>query len=234
VADGVSLLLFAGGALELTESLFFMASGSTAALAVAVTLLGPLGCGVERGESRRLGWGGALAVAAFAAFAHVGLLSLQRGELVGWLARGLPILVLALVAIRIGARFDRGEAGWRAAVRRGPALGGTPLAGRIAALRLPRPLAWLCLPLLPVELALRGLSAAAILGYQLTLSRLMPSACRYEPSCSRYGFRAYLCHGTLRGSLLTLVRLIRCSPIGNGGYDPVPEERVSVLPWRRT
>ena len=39
-ADGLSLLLFAGGALELTESLPFMASAPTAALAVAATVLG--------------------------------------------------------------------------------------------------------------------------------------------------------------------------------------------------
>jgi putative membrane protein insertion efficiency factor len=66
--------------------------------------------------------------------------------------------------------------------------------------------------------ALRGLVRA----YQLTVSPLLPAACRFEPSCSRYAMEALTRHGALRGSLLTLKRLGRCHPWGGMGYDPVP------------
>ena len=58
--------------------------------------------------------------------------------------------------------------------------------------------------------------------YQATLSGLFRSACRFEPSCSRYAETAIRHHGTLRGSWLTIRRLARCRPGGGLGYDPVP------------
>ncbi|MCO5172027.1 MAG: membrane protein insertion efficiency factor YidD [Planctomycetes bacterium] len=63
----------------------------------------------------------------------------------------------------------------------------------------------------------------------------MPPACRFEPTCSRYGFEAVWRHGALKGSLLTGLRLLRCSPLGTGGLDPVPpagpaEEGAERLP----
>ena len=70
----------------------------------------------------------------------------------------------------------------------------------------------------PAAAALRGLVRA----YQLTLSPLLPAACRFEPSCSRYAIEALTRHGALRGSALTLKRLARCHPWGGMGYDPVP------------
>jgi putative membrane protein insertion efficiency factor len=70
----------------------------------------------------------------------------------------------------------------------------------------------------PAAVALRGLVRA----YQLTLSPLLPAACRFEPSCSRYAVEALTRHGALRGSVLSLKRLARCHPWGGMGYDPVP------------
>ncbi len=58
--------------------------------------------------------------------------------------------------------------------------------------------------------------------YQHTLSRLMPSSCRFYPSCSEYGVQALQKYGVLKGSWLTLKRLGRCQPFHPGGYDPVP------------
>jgi len=58
--------------------------------------------------------------------------------------------------------------------------------------------------------------------YQWTLSAWLPSACRFEPSCSRYGIEAIGLHGALRGGWLTVKRIVRCRPGRPGGYDPVP------------
>ncbi|MBI5949944.1 MAG: membrane protein insertion efficiency factor YidD [Chloroflexi bacterium] len=58
--------------------------------------------------------------------------------------------------------------------------------------------------------------------YQVTIAGLMPNVCRFEPSCSRYGYEAIDRYGALRGGWLTLRRLARCRPGGGRGYDPVP------------
>ncbi len=230
-AEGLSLALFAAAALGLTQSLpFVFAPETLTALAIGLTALGPLATAIERGLSRRLTWPGSLGIGAFAALLYGAGLGLLGGELSLILLRGGGILILGTLLARFGARFDRGEEGWRAEVRRGPALGFSPLANRIAGLRLPTALRWLLLPLLPFALALRGLCLLAIFLYQLTLSRLMPPACRYEPTCSRYGFHAYLHHGSVVGSVLTALRLLRCSPLGSGGFDPVPKA-APLFPW---
>ena len=62
---------------------------------------------------------------------------------------------------------------------------------------------------------------ALIRVYQLTLSRVLPPACRFHPSCSRYAMDAIRLHGGLRGVLLAVRRLLRCHPLHPGGYDPV-------------
>lgn len=66
---------------------------------------------------------------------------------------------------------------------------------------------------------------AAALGlvrlYQLTLSRLLPSSCRFYPSCSEYTRQAIERYGLRRGVWLGVQRLSRCHPFNPGGYDPV-------------
>lgn len=58
-------------------------------------------------------------------------------------------------------------------------------------------------------------------GYQLCVSPLFPPCCRYIPTCSEYVALAVRRYGALRGSLLTLRRILRCHPFAAGGYDPV-------------
>ena len=61
-----------------------------------------------------------------------------------------------------------------------------------------------------------------IRGYRVAISPLLPPACRYTPSCSQYALEAVSRYGALRGSWMSLLRLLRCHPFRAGGYDPVP------------
>ena len=58
--------------------------------------------------------------------------------------------------------------------------------------------------------------------YQLTISPLLPPACRYYPSCSNYMIQAVRKHGAIKGGFTGVRRLLRCAPWGSWGYDPVP------------
>lgn len=66
---------------------------------------------------------------------------------------------------------------------------------------------------------------ALVRGYQLLLRPLLPPACRYYPSCSRYAMEAFERHGALAGGWFALRRILRCHPWAEGGHDPVPEFR---------
>lgn len=59
-------------------------------------------------------------------------------------------------------------------------------------------------------------------GYQLLISPILPKACRYTPSCSKYAIVALTRYGSVKGSYLAIKRILRCHPFGGSGYDPVP------------
>ena len=69
---------------------------------------------------------------------------------------------------------------------------------------------------------LRWLLLALIRGYQIAISPLLPPSCRFHPSCSSYGYEAITVHGSAKGLVLTIWRLLRCNPWNKGGLDPVP------------
>lgn len=75
----------------------------------------------------------------------------------------------------------------------------------------------------------RRIAAAPIRIYKYAISPLLPQACRFEPTCSRYALEAIETHGALKGLWLGVRRLLRCHPItwlgGGAGYDPVPPAR---------
>ena len=58
-------------------------------------------------------------------------------------------------------------------------------------------------------------------GYKLCVSPLLPSACRFYPTCSEYMMEAIALHGAWLGVWMGIRRLLRCHPFHKGGYDPV-------------
>lgn len=58
--------------------------------------------------------------------------------------------------------------------------------------------------------------------YQSGISPMLPSACRFHPTCSQYMAEAVGRYGAARGVWMGLCRLGRCHPLNSGGLDPVP------------
>ena len=47
--------------------------------------------------------------------------------------------------------------------------------------------------------------------------------CRFIPTCSEYSKEAINRYGSIRGSILSIKRILRCNPHSKSGYDPVPD-----------
>ena len=58
--------------------------------------------------------------------------------------------------------------------------------------------------------------------YQVLISPLFPSSCRYTPTCSHYTVEALKKHGLFKGGWLGIKRISKCHPWGGNGHDPVP------------
>lgn len=61
---------------------------------------------------------------------------------------------------------------------------------------------------------------SSIWWYKNNLSPILPSTCRFLPSCSSYGLEAIEKFGPWKGGILTAWRILRCNPTGGKGYDP--------------
>lgn len=57
--------------------------------------------------------------------------------------------------------------------------------------------------------------------YKRYLSPILPSACRFHPTCSEYMLEAVSKYGVIRGVSMGCRRLLRCHPFHAGGFDPV-------------
>ena len=70
----------------------------------------------------------------------------------------------------------------------------------------------------------RAVSKAILIlltGYKKYISPFLPPSCRFYPTCSEYAYQAVLKHGLIKGLLLGFVRILKCNPFCQGGYDPV-------------
>lgn len=69
-----------------------------------------------------------------------------------------------------------------------------------------------------------------IRAYKYVVSPLLPSACRYVPTCSEYAIEAIDRHGMVLGAMMAGWRLLRCHPWARGGFDPVRLAGVPTSP----
>jgi len=60
-----------------------------------------------------------------------------------------------------------------------------------------------------------------IICYQKISAVIFPGKCRFYPTCSRYTLEAIQKYGIFLGGIKAIIRIMRCSPLSKGGYDPV-------------
>jgi len=64
-----------------------------------------------------------------------------------------------------------------------------------------------------------------IKAYKFIISPLLGNSCRYLPTCSDYSIEALKTYGLIKGSLISLKRILSCHPIkllgGGEGFDPI-------------
>lgn len=69
---------------------------------------------------------------------------------------------------------------------------------------------------------MKSFALALIRFYQACLSPVVPSSCRFYPSCSAYAYGAVEKWGPWQGARMAFGRVLRCRPFGGSGLDPVP------------
>ncbi len=73
-----------------------------------------------------------------------------------------------------------------------------------------------------ISAIVQGIMIALVRFYQVAISPLFSSSCRYTPTCSHYAIEAVRLYGPWKGGRLAARRIARCHPFGGSGYDPVP------------
>ena len=61
-----------------------------------------------------------------------------------------------------------------------------------------------------------------IRAYQLIISPVLGSNCRFMPTCSEYALDCLKEYGLIKGTFLSIKRIGKCHPWGSHGYDPIP------------
>jgi len=57
--------------------------------------------------------------------------------------------------------------------------------------------------------------------FSLLIKYLFGGGCRFNPTCSEYAREAIEKGGIIKGSILSVKRVLRCNPLGSWGEDPV-------------
>lgn len=55
--------------------------------------------------------------------------------------------------------------------------------------------------------------------YQKYISIYTPKTCKYYPTCSEYAKQAVDKYGIIKGSVLGIIRILKCNPFSRGGVD---------------
>ena len=55
--------------------------------------------------------------------------------------------------------------------------------------------------------------------YKKYISTLTTKKCIFYPTCSEYSKQAFEKYGFIKGSVLTIRRIIKCNPFSKGGVD---------------
>jgi len=57
--------------------------------------------------------------------------------------------------------------------------------------------------------------------YRKFISPIKPPTCRFYPTCSEYSLQSLEKYGAIKGSYISIKRILRCHPFNPGGYDPL-------------
>ncbi len=63
--------------------------------------------------------------------------------------------------------------------------------------------------------------------YQKYISPILPSSCRFYPSCSEYSKQAFETYGFFSALCLSVKRILKCNPMSEGYFDPLPSDKHS-------
>ena len=70
---------------------------------------------------------------------------------------------------------------------------------------------------------MKRLALSAIRFYQRRISGGLPPACPPQPTSPHSASESIETFGFFRGAAMAAWRILRCNPLNDGGFDPVPE-----------
>ena len=60
--------------------------------------------------------------------------------------------------------------------------------------------------------------------YKFLISPLLGHSCRYLPTCSEYSIEALKKFGLIKGTIVSIKRILSCHPWSKGGFDPIEKQ----------